>query len=432
MTIEKTIEKQMVPNKTNYMPLCFLSFFLICFTMLPAFNAKYINVAYYITGHGLGHATRSLELIRGLLSTEKYCIHIITTVDESFFVSELNSYNMTIKDREGVALFQHWNRNLDTGAVQRDAIFLDPRGTLDAYYTTVYRNRQKLLDYEISWAKQHSISLILMDATVLGSAIANELGIPSCFVTNFTWDFVFEEMLNYVSDEVTSQMKSEYEQMINTAKKDVSSVTHFVSYPGQTPLPPAFEMTKLIEGPLVSRPVRNKNLRQELGISDVTKVLLMGFGGHSAEFSLSDSFLPEGWICLVLRADKATMPSERFRAMPHDSYVPDLIYAADAVLGKIGYGFVSECLSAGTALIYIPRVYWPEERYLEDVLVDKYNAGVKISLDEYNRGNWHPYLFEAESKRRSWTIEYEKHPERATDIVVGHINSILDGKCVFV
>lgn len=59
------------------------------------------------------------------------------------------------------------------------------------------------------------------------------------------------------------------------------------------------------------------------------------------------------------------MPSQRYRALSPTAYVPDLISAADAVLGKLGYGFVSECITAGTALVYVPRVDWPEEQYLE-------------------------------------------------------------------
>lgn len=59
------------------------------------------------------------------------------------------------------------------------------------------------------------------------------------------------------------------------------------------------------------------------------------------------------------------MPSPRFRALGPDAYVPDLIHLADVVLGKLGYGFVSECLTMGTPLIYVPRQNWPEERFLE-------------------------------------------------------------------
>jgi len=64
-------------------------------------------------------------------------------------------------------------------------------------------------------------------------------------------------------------------------------------------------------------------------------------------------------------AKEEDMPSSRFRALGFDVYVPDYIALADAVLGKLGYGFVSECLTLGTPLIYVPRQNWPEERYLE-------------------------------------------------------------------
>eukprot|EP01037_Dinobryon_pediforme_P020864 gene20864-21583_t len=56
-----------------------------------------------------------------------------------------------------------------------------------------------------------------------------------------------------------------------------------------------------------------------------------------------------------------SLPENRFIAMSFESYVPDLIAASDAVLGKIGYGFVSECIANSTPLIYVPRSDWPEE-----------------------------------------------------------------------
>jgi UDP-N-acetylglucosamine:LPS N-acetylglucosamine transferase len=68
---------------------------------------------------------------------------------------------------------------------------------------------------------------------------------------------------------------------------------------------------------------------------------------------------------VLVGASEKDMPSARFKAMPYDVYVPDLINLSDAVLGKIGYGFVSECLRMGTALIFVPRSNWPEESFLQ-------------------------------------------------------------------
>lgn len=420
-----------ISNKRLYLKEYFagLVFFGFCIILVFLFkpvnrmssDKQYINIAYYITGHGLGHATRSVELIRGLLSTKKVRIHSITMVEERFFVNELKTYNVDLTDPNGNVLYQNWHRNLDTGGIQKDVIYLDPWKTLESYYNTVHKNRQVLLENEVAWAREHSIDLILMDATQFGAAIAKELGIKSILVTNFTWDFIFQEMLKAVQSDLSKEQIEYYQEMIDQCSQDVLSVDHYLQYPGGTPLPKGFDHNKIVPGPVLTRQIRNKNLRNELGISSEKKILLLGFGGHSADWNLQDSFLPDGWVCLVLRADPKAMPSERFQVMPYDAYVPDLIHAADAVLGKIGYGFVSECLGGGTALIYIPRVYWPEEAYLENVLTNVYHAGVRLPLSEYNNGNWTPYIQDALNKKGSWTIEPDKHPDNATSVMVEHI-----------
>ena len=54
--------------------------------------------------------------------------------------------------------------------------------------------------------------------------------------------------------------------------------------------------------------------------------------------------------------------------MSRDCFVPDLLQAADVMLGKIGYGTVAECLSCRVPLIYVPREGWPEEDALRDLM----------------------------------------------------------------
>jgi L-arabinokinase len=386
---------------------------------------KYRHVAYYITGHGLGHATRSLELIRGLLFTGRYIVHTITTVDGKFFTNELKAYNISLEDDNGTKLYSNWYRNLDTGGIQKDVIYLDPLKTIDTYYHTVYAHREELLSKEVDFLKEYQIDIVLMDATHLGAKAASLAGIPSAFVSNFTWDFILREMLKIVQTEVSEKDQVEYERMIATASEDVNTATYMIQYLGATPLPDGFAQEKIIPAPLITRPLKNANLRNELGIKSNEKVLLLGFGGHSTSWQLDDSYLPEDWVCLVLRANPADMPSNRFRVMPDDSYVPDLIHAADVVLGKIGYGFVSECLAAGRSLLYIPRVAWPEEAYLEEVLAQQYSCGVKVPLVDYNAGQWRTYMEQGLARKESWVIEEERHPSTATAKVVAIIESIL-------
>ncbi len=399
-----------------------------------------LNVAYYITGHGFGHVTRSLELIRGLMMTGRFRVHVVTNIPRQFFYSELNEFNIDIdKFTTSCAVgsktsnddcelsFIHWHRNLDTGGIQKDVIHMDPFLTLDAYYREIHLNRDRLLEFEIDWLKREDIQLILMDATTLACRAGYEAGIKTVFVSNFSWDFIYQESLKdikqlHMFDDTPDEYKK-YEDMIDLCTRDMLLCTYYLRYPGEVPLPAEFDETgRSCRGPLITRQIRNKDLRKELNIPDHLKVLLLGFGGHATEWNLQDHFLPQGWFCLVLRASPEMMPSERFRSLPQNVYVPDLIHASDVVLGKVGYGFVSETISGGTPLVYVPRVYWAEEDFLVSVIRDKYNAALPISLDEFNRGNWEPYIEEAFKLKGTWNIASGDHPDTAT----GKIISVLD------
>jgi hypothetical protein len=111
--------------------------------------------------------------------------------------------------------------------------------------------------------------------------------------------------------------------------------------------------------------------------------------------------------------------------MSYDEYVPDLILAADVVLGKLGYGFVSECVSGNTALVYVPRVDWPEQRYLEALLCDTYDAGVLMPMEDFVSGNWDTFLSRALAKKGTWTVDPAQTGPRAVQTVVELIQSVL-------
>jgi len=225
-----------------------------------------------------------------------------------------------------------------------------------------------------------------VDATPLGCAAGKLANIPTILLTNFTWDYCFREMLltEGVQKELmptTTECKSsiflEYEEMIMQCNKDSFSCDYYIKLPGQTPNKSSTSSFKTIDGPLIARLATADariRIRKSLGISDDQKILLLGFGGHDTDWNLENRFLPDGWVCLILgisesALEKLSLPKDRFRSMSFDSYVPDLIAASDVVLGKIGYGFVSECLANGTPLVYVPRSNWPEEPFVGELYI---------------------------------------------------------------
>jgi UDP-N-acetylglucosamine:LPS N-acetylglucosamine transferase len=75
--------------------------------------------------------------------------------------------------------------------------------------------------------------------------------------------------------------------------------------------------------------------------------------------------------------------------LPHHSpvYVPDLIAAADAVVGKLGYSTVAEAWGAGARYIYVPRRRFPEGPFLAD-FVKRRLLGLEVEAAAFNSGDW--------------------------------------------
>jgi L-arabinokinase len=261
------------------------------------------SLAYYITGHGLGHATRSMEMIRALLLTQKYIVHVISQVNATYFRDSLNGFGIHYIDMESEEeLFVHHNRNLDTGAVQADVFVVDAAATLYHYYDQIHINRDNLVTREVEWLQNNNIQIVLCDAVPLGCRVGKLAGATTVLLSNFSWDFCFKEMLATVSARggFASDRLTQLAEMVTQCEEDSSCCDVYLQLPGQTPLPAGYPADKVVPGPLIARQPRNRNLRSQLGIDNATQVLLVGFGGHSAQWSLTDSSLPDGWVCLLL------------------------------------------------------------------------------------------------------------------------------------
>jgi L-arabinokinase len=100
--------------------------------------------------------------------------------------------------------------------------------------------------------------------------------------------------------------------------------------------------------------------------------------------------------CLMLFWKVCGAPAEQqlasnFIRMDRDSYMPDLIAASDCMLGKIGYGTVSETLSCNTPLVFVRRDHFNEEPFLRKML--EFNrGGVEMNRRDFLSGRWVPYL----------------------------------------
>jgi UDP-N-acetylglucosamine:LPS N-acetylglucosamine transferase len=70
-----------------------------------------------------------------------------------------------------------------------------------------------------------------------------------------------------------------------------------------------------------------------------------------------------------------------------DFYHPDLVHAADLVVGKLGYSTVAEVYHARTALAYLPRPQFAESDVLERFAISRMGA-TAVAVDDFNSGAW--------------------------------------------
>lgn len=338
------------------------------------------HIAYYITGHGLGHASRSILVVKHLL--ERGCtVDVITTVQATFFEKQIDqkfAQRLTIRDRI-----------LDGGAVQNGPLSVDGVSTLERYQT-IHLSRESLENGEIGYLKDSNIDIVISDATPIACSAGRKAGCKVIILSNFTWDWIYREILEEVKNQLSDEQAHQYGIMIDQCSADYSFADIYLQLPGVAPLPMGFIAERMRVGPLLAGHAGSlrASLRQSLGLSEEVHVLLLGFGGHQAQWRLKDSFLPDGWRCLVLGADEEDLPpGGRFQCLSFDCCVPDLVQAADAVLGKLGYGFMSECLSNGTPLVYVPRSCWPEEACLR-VFMETCGACVLMHPQDFAEGRW--------------------------------------------
>ncbi|KAJ6434761.1 hypothetical protein OIU84_000072 [Salix udensis] len=144
-------------------------------------SRKHLVFAYYVTGHGFGHATRVVEVVRNLILAG-HDVHVVTGAPDFVFTSEIQSPRLFIR-----------KVLLDCGAVQADALTVDRLASLEKYSETAVKPRESILATEIEWLNSIKADLVVSDVVPVVCRAAADAGIRSVCVTNFSWDFIYAE-----------------------------------------------------------------------------------------------------------------------------------------------------------------------------------------------------------------------------------------------
>jgi L-arabinokinase len=136
-------------------------------------SSKHLVFAYYVTGHGFGHATRVVEVVRHLIAAG-HDVHVVTGAPDFVFTSEIQSPRLKIR-----------KVLLDCGAVQADALTVDRLASLEKYVETAVVPRAEILETEVEWLHSIKADFVVSDVVPVACRAAADAGIRSVCVTNF-------------------------------------------------------------------------------------------------------------------------------------------------------------------------------------------------------------------------------------------------------
>ena len=281
--------------------------------------------------------------------------------------------------------------NTDVGVIQKSALEEDLEGTVAAL-EAFYPLSEARVD-ELAAAIRHcACERVLCDIAPLGIVAAQRAGVRSVLIENFLWDLIYS---GYVTLE--PRLKTYMETL---APLFASADTRIQTEPVCVPVDADLTV------PPVSRAPRQPPavIRDQLGLPPDRPVILVTMGGLNEDTPflqhLRDhrgfSFVLPGAVGQTQRLDGNVLMIPRHSGLYH----PDLVNAADAVVGKLGYSTLAEVYHAGLPFGYILRDNFREGKALA-AFVETRMRGCAISADGFKDGAWLANIEHLASQGRS-------------------------------
>jgi len=332
-------------------------------------------LAVYVSGHGYGHSTRTAEVLRAVRERDRALPIAVSTSAPSFLFEGVVAPPLALRRVE-----------CDVGLVQKDALVIDEEGTASAWRGFM-KGWGALLAGEAAWLRDSGTRLVLGDIPPLAFAAAGGAGRRSVALGNFSWDWIYGHLASRVPGlaEAAARCREAYAQ---------ADLLLRLPFAGDLT---AFPRTDDV--PLVARkpPMGKAEARGRLGLDERPAVVL-SFGGLGLPDLRPAAFgaLTEYQLLLTGRAGDGRLPGN-LRRVDGDALsavgltYPDLVGAADVVVTKPGYGIVTDCIGAGTRLVYTDRGDFPEYPVMVGEM-PRYLPAVFASNDDVREGRLGPAL----------------------------------------
>lgn len=373
-------------------------------------------IVFYVSGHGFGHASRTIEVINAVLARRPETrIGVRTSASRWIF-------DLTVKGKIAFSTLE-----CDTGVVQIDALSLDEADTIrraSAFHSDLVTRAAS----ETRVLRELGAGLIVGDIPPLAFAISAAAGVPSIALGNFTWDWIYADYPRVrLAPSLLPAIRGAYGRGTMALRLPMSG---------------GFETFSNVKDiPFIAR--HATRTRQEvcklLRLPADKPIVLMSFGGYGLPALDTDGLAKFKKYTVVTatnlpvgRTRKGAALAERkgsfVRLNDEAMYnagvrYEDLVGAAEAVVTKPGFGIIAECIANDSAVLYTSRGHFAEY----DVLVEnmpKYLRAAFIGQEDLFAGKWEPHLDKLLAQPRA--RNYKKPDTDGADVAAEMLLKVLD------
>ena len=338
------------------------------------------KIAAFISGHGFGHASRSVNILRELLKNGCHIL-IVTNVPKWFFDDKIGHFSHQ---------WSYTNHQVDVGLSQVSGLASDYHQTIKDLH-----NHWDNIDQRINAISEElnafQADKVYFDIPAIAVLVAEKLQIPSIGMSNFSWDWIYDDLIHnecdYSQNGVAAEIRSEFIHFRDLHRKAYAKTSKLLKLPYSGDFP-TFKCEQ-IDIPWIgnkSNADRESTLTK-LNIDSKKKVALYSFGGHDLPAIDFDSWkLPVNWDVLIVGYD-LKVDSPQVHIYKNSDITEkgvdytDVVKAVDMVVTKPGYGIIADCICNQTPMLHVERGQFAEYPLLLQAL-DSTLPHKKIKFEE--------------------------------------------------
>ena len=323
----------------------------------------------YVSGHGFGHASRTIELLNALADRAPDVRLVVRSAVAPWLFARTARPTVVLEPLE-----------CDTGAVQIGSLHLDPDETV-RQARAFMREWPARVDAEAAVLRAHGATLVLADIPPLGIAAAKAAGVPAVAMSNFTWDWIYAAYPG----------AGDLSRAIGDIYATADLALRLPLWGGFATFP------QIVDLPFIARRSRRNRdeVRRAFDLPLDRPLALVSFGGYGVrQLPLGRLDCLDEWDIVVSSAGEETAPLPRGvhhvrEGAMYESGLryEDLVGTVDVVITKPGYGILSDCIANGAAMLYTPRGRFAEY----DVMVAEMPGMLRchrLELDAFEDGRW--------------------------------------------